>query len=83
MKKLLFVAAAAALASPAWAQNERTTRTGVINDGSQVVCRQEREIGSRLGTKRVCRTRAEWAQLRRETRSAVDRAQNETQTDFE
>ena len=79
-KKLFFAAAAIALASPVSAQNERTTRVGVNNDGSQVVCRQEQEIGTRLRMKRVCRTRAEWTQLRRELRFEVDRAQQQMQT---
>jgi hypothetical protein len=44
-------------------------------DPQQVICRVSGETGSRLERTRVCMTRAEWDQRRRDTRSGVDRAQ--------
>lgn len=79
MQMFVFLLLSALSLSPD-APEARTARAGVNNDGSQVVCRQEREIGSRVRSKRVCRTREEWATFRRETRSQVERAQNNTQT---
>jgi hypothetical protein len=45
------------------------------NNGSERICRSSLEPGSRLGRTRICRTRAEWDNLRREGRAAIDRAQ--------
>jgi hypothetical protein len=52
-----------------------TTKRGVDNDPNKMVCVQERVIGSRLNTRRVCRTRAEWAEHRAETRREVEESQ--------
>ena len=42
----------------------------------KMICRTESSPGSRLGKSRVCRTAAEWAELRRQTQANVDRIQN-------
>lgn len=44
-------------------------------DPNQVVCVNENEIGSRVSRRRVCRTRAEWAEIERQTRATLDRTQ--------
>lgn len=44
-------------------------------DPNEVVCRKEEVLGSRLQTRKVCMTRSEWAEARRETRGVVERAQ--------
>jgi hypothetical protein len=54
-----------------------TTHIGPGNDPNQVVCRRELRLGSRLDTQRVCRTRAEWAEHRRQYQQNLDRAQRE------
>ena len=59
---LLMPAAAAAAETPATSPND-------------LVCRVTGETGSRLQRSRICKTRAEWDQLRREQRSTIDRAQ--------
>lgn len=40
-----------------------------------MVCRVTGETGSRLQRSRICKTRAEWEELRREQRNSIDRAQ--------
>jgi hypothetical protein len=50
------------------------------NDPNEVVCVRETQIGSRLSTGRVCRTREQWDEVRRQARTSVERAQNQTQT---
>ena len=40
-------------------------------DPNQIVCRSENEPGSRL-RRRICLTRAEWRQLREQSRAAAD-----------
>ena len=73
---ILCVAAAAsaglaqALADPP----ARKTREGE-GDTGQIVCKSAPEIGSRLRSRRVCRTRAEWAELQAQSRDVVDEVQ--------
>ena len=51
----------------------RGTKVGPQTDPNQVVCVTERETGTRVGSRRVCRTRAEWAAHRADLRAATDR----------
>ena len=44
-------------------------------NSNEMVCRVTGETGSRLQRSRICKTRAEWDQLRREQRTTIDRAQ--------
>jgi len=50
---------------------------GKARDPNQVVCENEEVLGSRLATRRVCMTRAQWAERQREERAMVDRHQTE------
>lgn len=45
------------------------------SDPNEVVCRKEEVLGSRLATRKVCKTRAEWADETRENRGNIERAQ--------
>lgn len=78
MKKIILLAAMAGCAAAALSQAPaapETTKRGPGNDPNEVVCVNEKQIGSRLSTRRVCRTRAAWEQHHRETRLAIDKAQ--------
>ena len=44
-------------------------------DPNEVVCEKIEVIGTRLGARKVCATRAEWAEKRKLDREAVDQAQ--------
>lgn len=44
-------------------------------DMNEVICEKQEVIGSRLAKKRVCRTRAEWADAQRQDRQEIDRQQ--------
>jgi hypothetical protein len=44
-------------------------------DPNERICEKETIVGSRLATRRVCATRAEWEEKRRLDREAVDQAQ--------
>jgi hypothetical protein len=44
-------------------------------DPNKMVCENEEVIGSRLATKRVCMTRAQWAERQRADRALVERSQ--------
>lgn len=45
------------------------------HDPNRRVCVTQEVLGTRLGTKRVCHTAAEWVAYRREIRDTVDRVQ--------
>ena len=49
--------------------------TKVKDDPNRVICEKQEILGTRLASKRVCKTKAEWAEERRENRQAIDRAQ--------
>jgi len=48
---------------------------GKAVDLNQVVCEKQEVIGSRLQTKRVCMTRAQWADLRNQDRQEIEKVQ--------
>ena len=74
MKKLVLACAALACTA-ALAQSPATqTREGEA-DQNQIVCRSETDIGSRVSRRRVCRTKAEWKELKAASRDTVDRVQ--------
>jgi hypothetical protein len=46
-------------------------------DPNQKICEDLTVIGSRLARKRICATRAEWEQKRRDDREATEKAQTQ------
>lgn len=52
-----------------------TAVASAAGDPSQTICEKVEEIGTRLASKRVCMTRAEWAEQRRRNREEVEKAQ--------
>jgi len=44
-------------------------------DPNQRICEDVTQVGSRLSTKRICATRAQWAEMRKQDRESVDNAQ--------
>jgi hypothetical protein len=51
--------------------------TNAKTPDQQIICKHEDEIGSRLGGKRVCMTKAQWAQQAQDARDAADGAQRQ------
>lgn len=79
-KSILMIAGAlswAASASIAVAQStDAPTQTPRPKlDPNQRICEDVTQVGSRLATKRICATRAEWAEKRKQDRETVDQAQ--------
>lgn len=64
----------AVIASPAFAQSHAGGK-GKAPDPSEMVCEKITMLGSRVATKRVCMTRAQWADRRRTDRQEIERAQ--------
>ena len=82
MRVTSFVAAAAIAAAwpvAASAQQQNTapgqTAAGKTLDPNEVVCERHEETGSRLASKRICMTRAQWADLRSQDRQETERVQ--------
>lgn len=71
MKILLLAVAGASLLAGAAVASPPATKS----DPNKKICRSEAANGSRLGSKRICKTAAEWADYARQTREAVDQIQ--------
>jgi hypothetical protein len=79
MKVYPLIAAIAVIASPV-AVLDAEGPALKADSSDQVICEVTHPPGSRLGGVRRCRTRAEWAQYRAETRDVVHRVQREGAT---
>ena len=76
LTKLSFTLAAALLiGSLALAEEPRAKKA---LDPNEKVCEKITIVGSRLATRKVCATRAEWADYKRQDRDALDKAQRLT-----
>lgn len=53
----------------------QTTQSTV--DMNEVVCQKQEVIGSRLAVKRICKTRAEWADSKMQDRQEIERVQTQ------
>jgi invasion protein IalB len=71
----ILVASAVGLLSVSASAQDTSAPEKKALDPNQVVCEKQEVLGSRLATKRVCHTRAEWAALRLADRQEIDRAQ--------
>ena len=64
-----------ALAAAQAPQTPPPQQNGARSNHNEVVCEKIETIGSRLGSKRVCLTRAQWAERRRDDRATTEKAQ--------
>lgn len=48
-------------------------------DGNEISCRKFVKTGTRLGAKRVCKTRIEWAKIKDDAKAAMDDLQGRPQ----
>lgn len=66
------------MATPSLAQAPAAApSTAVSLDPNEKICENVAQIGSRLGKKRICATRAEWEERNRLDREAVAQAQKQ------
>lgn len=74
LKPFMFgLVAAAMVVSSAMAAESGKRKAGNPN---KVICKMESEIGSKLRRTRACHTKAEWEELRRQTRANVEHIEN-------
>lgn len=71
MRRIMFVAMAAVLLPAGASALERKDN----KDPNRMICEKQRVLGSRLATKNVCMTAAEWAAQRAAERQLIDRTQ--------
>jgi hypothetical protein len=62
-------------AAPAFSKPEEQENAKVKLDPNQIVCERQEELGTRLGGRKVCKTRAEWAEERHLTRQDLEKVQ--------
>jgi hypothetical protein len=72
---LRFSFAGDAARDPGVAHPASTQVASAAGDPNQIICEKVEQIGTRLGGKRTCMSRAEWAEQRRQNRQEVERAQ--------
>ena len=70
--KAIFLFAAAALVAPSVAVAGSGDEHGKKD---KMICKAQKETGSRLGSKKVCMTQAQWNEHRRNTQADVERGQ--------
>ena len=86
MLKLIFaltaLAASAGASGPASAQAQPPAQTASGSSQQQpranpdeIICHKQEVTGSRLGIKRVCKTRAEWADFQLQERQTIENYQ--------
>ena len=71
----LFIVAGIGLLGVSSNASAGATPAKAKGDPNEKICESITPIGSRLGSKKVCATRAEWAEKRRLDKEAIDRAQ--------
>lgn len=67
----------AALISAPVFQVQAGQAKATVRDPNEKVCQVITPVGSRLATKKVCATRAEWDDRKRQDREATERAQTQ------
>lgn len=82
MRRFLMTAAAVtAVSTVAFAESAPSSPQQIPpkspRDPNEIVCERQQELGSRIVSQRVCKTRAEWAEQRRTARSNVEQAQTQ------
>lgn len=69
-----WIVAASALSAPLYAQAAASTQ---VRDPNEKVCETLSQAGSRLSKKKVCATRAEWADMRKDQKDTVEMMQRQ------
>lgn len=59
------------------AQQPQQNAAKSIKDPNEIVCEKQEQLGSRIASQRVCKTRAEWAEERRVNRQDIEKVQTQ------
>lgn len=74
MKKLVILSAVL-MGTPIMAEPTLSPTNAAVPNPNEMICRSVRDTGSRVARTRVCMTRAQWSQQRREHQFDVENAQ--------
>lgn len=66
-----------AAATPSTDQSSRNADKEVMGDPTRIICRKVEQIGTRLGSKRICATAAQWSAIRDQDRQGLEQVQNQ------
>jgi invasion protein IalB len=66
---------AVAQTAAAPSQTQATTEAKPAQNSNEIVCQKQEVTGSRLGVKRICMTRSQWADRQMQDRQEVERVQ--------
>lgn len=72
MRKVMFVVVSFAMAASVQASERQKN-----DDPNRMICEKQEVLGSRLASKRVCKTAAEWEAEKRQNRQSIDKAQTQ------
>ena len=64
-----------AQSSAAPTQTQATANTKAADNSDEIICQKQEVTGSRVGVKRVCMTRSQWADRRLQDRQELERVQ--------
>ena len=79
IRKLILVLTAATLVGSAATAGNKKNKVDPTND-SKLICKSMEENGQKLRRTRACHTAAEWRELQRQTRAAIEGIQNKRAT---
>ncbi|HMJ92604.1 MAG TPA: hypothetical protein VK472_00745 [Allosphingosinicella sp.] len=79
IRKLILVLTAATLIGGTATAGNRKHKAEQTND-SKLICKSMEENGQKLRRTRACHTAAEWRELQRQTRAAIEHIQNSRAT---
>lgn len=72
MRTAIIIFATLAMVPAIAAAEDKKSET---KDPNRIICEKQEVVGSRLATKRICMTAAEWEDRKREDREAVEKGQ--------
>ena len=81
IRKLILVLTAATIAAIPAAAGNRKNKVDPPND-SKLICKTLEESGQKLRRTRACHTAAEWRELQRQTRAAIEHIQSSRATNY-
>lgn len=77
MRAYLIALPAVAIALAAAAPPAEQPASDKAADQNQIVCEKQTVVGSRLAVKRICKTRAQWAEDRMRDKQEIERVQTQ------
>lgn len=82
INKLVLALAATVVVGAASASAGEQSSKSKRGDPNKLICKTMEENGQKLRRVRACHTAAEWAELRRQTRAAIEQIQNRRATAY-